>query len=451
MLSPPRPHIPALAQESKGGPLQTHGCAGLAEYYKSNTLPPQLGECLRSAPLPKYTYAPTTNISTHVCNISPGTIHTRLPAGRDAGPLTVRDTLPDASGEFGDGAAVRVTQAVRERRQNGDQPHNNEDGLPLPIPDTSNPSYQNCLNPQQQDNQGRAALPNCDPNRTREGRSDDNRQWRVENRLRRAHIYIATLNMKGQSSVVDGVNTSKWGDIENMMKVRCIGILAVQETHLALEDLEDLANLHQRRLVILNSADSERPTQLPGVAFAINREVVRTNDIEIEELIPGRALLLGITWQHGQHISVLNVYAPNDKTEQIAFWNQLYNLWGGGRARHKPDFMMGDFNATKDPIDRAPARRDDKRVVTAMRDTRTVMGLVDAWRHTHVSIRQFTFTSHRCTLTCIDCICSKPSYIPFMYKWETASPAVCTDHCMVSAHFAPEDSPEVGSRWWTWP
>jgi ribonuclease HI/exonuclease III len=395
----------------------------------------------------------------------------RLPAGGDAGLSTVGDTSHDASGEFGDGAPATVTTTVNQGRLNGDHAcdhiyeertlthdptdHDEEstdlahDRAPGPEPYRSTLPYGNEDSHPTQDASPQHS--NTQLNGGREGRNEHDRQRRAKNRLRRAHVHLATLNMKGRNSVVDGVITSKWGDIENMMKTRRIGILAVQETHLTPEDVEDLMGLHQRRLIILNSADPERPTQSAGVAFVVNREVVHTDDIEVEVLIPGRAMLLGITWREGQRLTVLNVYAPNDKLAQIAFWDKLHDAWGGGRARRKPDFMMGDFNAVEDPIDRAPARRDDARVVNSMRDARTAMGLVDAWRHTHASVRRFTFSSHRHSLSRIDRICAKQSHVPLMFEWDTSSPPVRTDHRMLSVNFAPEDSPEMGTGRWTWP
>jgi ribonuclease HI/exonuclease III len=257
--------------------------------------------------------------------------------------------------------------------------------------------------------------------------------------------------MNGKAAIVDGVRKSKWEDIENMMKTRRMGIIALQETHLDDASFDNLQNLHQRRLVIINSPDPERPSQSAGVAFAINKDIVSTDNITVEEIIPGRALLLDITWRDGQRLLLLNVYAPNDKASQVAFWDKLHDLWGGGRARKKPDLMLGDFNAVEDPIDRAPARRDDNKVVDSMREARIAMGLVDAWRHAHASIRRFTYSSCRRSLSRIDRICAKTKHIEYMFGWDTSSPPVRTDHRMVAFSFAPEDSPEVGKGRWTWP
>jgi exonuclease III len=285
----------------------------------------------------------------------------------------------------------------------------------------------------------------------RPGRNEDSRKRRDQTRQKRAHVHIATLNMKGKNTTINGVNKSKWEDLENMIKTRRIGIMALQETHLDNEDMGSLARMHQRRLVIINSPDPERPTQSAGVAFALNKEVINTEDITVTEVIPGRAILLNIGWRDGQRLRVLNIYAPNVKAQQITFWDTLYDRWGGGRAETKPDLMVGDFNAVEDDIDRAPARRDDRKVVSSMRDARIAMGLTDAWRHAHASIRRFTYTSSRHSMSRLDRICAKEKHHPFLFGWETASPPISTDHRMVSVMFAPEDSPELGQGRWTWP
>ena len=46
------------------------------------------------------------------------------------------------------------------------------------------------------------------------------------------------------------------------------------------------------------------------------------------------------------------------------------------------DFLLGNFNVTKDPIDRAPAKLDDQPTTDILRDTRLNWNIQDAWRAT---------------------------------------------------------------------
>jgi exonuclease III len=374
---------------------------------------------------------------------------TRLPAGGDMIPLAVGNVSEDAGGEFGNGTMDEIpfrNAPSQGRERSGSEVTVNHDiGGTVGVEGGENPQEDATTNVDEADE--------CfdEEGNTRPGRNEEARNRRAGKRKRRAHVHIATLNMNGKNTVVNGVKKSKWEDIENMMKVRRIGIVALQETHLETEDMHNLTSLHQRRLVIINSRDPERPTQSAGVAFALNKELVQTNDVTITEIIPGRALLLDLTWRESQRLSILNIYAPNVKSEQVAFWEDLHDKWAKGRARRKPDFMVGDFNAVEDDIDRAPARKDDRKVVETMREARIAMGLTDAWRHAHASVRRFTFSSARHSLARLDRICAAKKHHNFMYEWETASPPVQTDHRMVSVMFAPQDSPEVGKGRWTWP
>jgi ribonuclease HI/exonuclease III len=277
----------------------------------------------------------------------------------------------------------------------------------------------------------------------------DTRARRASKRNKRAYMTLATLNMNGKSMMVDGIQRSKWTEVHNMMKVKRLGILALQETHLCADDMRTINDLYTRRLEVVASKDPDRETQSAGVAFVLNKDVIETDDIEVTEIIPGRALLLSINWRKGQRTSILNVYAPNTKREQVTFYDALQAAWSNGRR--KPDFMVGDFNLVEDAIDRAPARMDDLRATTAMREAREAMGLIDGWRHTFINARRFTYQSQRGAMSRLDRIYCRRERRACLFEWTTEESPVPSDHRMVSVRFAPEDSPEMGKGRWTWP
>lgn len=97
---------------------------------------------------------------------------------------------------------------------------------------------------------------------------------------------IVSLNVRGHGTFHPDNASSKWQQINQIMRVRKIGILAIQEAHLT----EDLANqindVFQRRLHVLwSQGDNSRAK---GVAFVINSELISTHKyITLDEIIPG--------------------------------------------------------------------------------------------------------------------------------------------------------------------
>jgi exonuclease III len=106
----------------------------------------------------------------------------------------------------------------------------------------------------------------------------------------------------------------------------------------------------KKNLKIFNSAHPDNPRASAGVGFIINRQLIKPDEIEMHELIPRRAAMLKIKWLKTCITTILNVYAPNDRSEHASFWAKvLTERW----ARHLPipDFTLGDFNVTEDTID----------------------------------------------------------------------------------------------------
>lgn len=84
----------------------------------------------------------------------------------------------------------------------------------------------------------------------------------------------------------------------------------------------------------------------------------------MQVLIPGRATTLSVKWHDNKTINILNIYAPNNPNEHRTFWEKVKTEWSRLNDRTL-DFMMGDFNITEDPIDRAPARLDNEAAIDA--------------------------------------------------------------------------------------
>ena len=185
-------------------------------------------------------------------------------------------------------------------------------------------------------------------------------------------------------------NFNKWTEINATMRDEKIAILAVQETHL---DGQNTLAIHEalgKRLLILNSQPEDNPRSSAGVAFILNKDLVDTKQVKQFELIKGRAIAIKLTWKNNEETVLINVYAPNKKKENQLFWEKTNEERINSRLR-APDFVLGDFNITEDPIDRIPAKHDNTGAVNALRDFRLNLGIQDQWRHAYPKAREYTY------------------------------------------------------------
>ncbi|KAG1808547.1 Endonuclease/exonuclease/phosphatase, partial [Suillus variegatus] len=272
-----------------------------------------------------------------------------------------------------------------------------------------------------------------------------------EEKRTRANIKLASLNVRGRTSPDLGPSPiSKWAAINRMMRDQKIGILCIQETHLCPEHQMQIENLYTRRLTVLNSSDPTRPGSSAGVAFILNNEITNSASAKMQVLIPGRATSLSIKWHESKIINILNIYAPNNQNEHKNFWEKISAEWSR-RNLGTLDFMMGDFNLTEDPIDRAPARPDNEAAIDALRDLRTMLNIQDTWRITHPSRRLFTFSSNHQSLSRLDRIYVSVNHADSLLNWDSLISQVPTDHQMVTVRFAPPNLPHIGKGRWSWP
>ncbi|KAG1846560.1 hypothetical protein DFJ58DRAFT_717310 [Suillus subalutaceus] len=169
------------------------------------------------------------------------------------------------------------------------------------------------------------------------------------------------------------------------MREKKIGILCLQEMHLTEEHENQINTLYSRRLRVINSRDRECPGSLAGVAF---------------------------------ELAVLNIYTPNNPAEHHNFWTTIKDS-ETSRNNQQIDLLLGDFNLTEDPLDRAPTRTDNEAATDALRDLRETLNVHDSWRKTH--------PTSPCT-----------SAIP-------------TDHHMILVRYTPLNMPHIGKGRWSWP
>ncbi|KAG2738107.1 DNase I-like protein [Suillus brevipes Sb2] len=216
------------------------------------------------------------------------------------------------------------------------------------------------------------------------------------------------------------------------------------------EHITSINSVFSRRLKVLNSSDPDRPGSSAGVAFVINKELVEDKNYKMLELVPGRAIALTIQWHNDETITIINIYAPNAANEHPLFWEKIQKKWEEYEM-NDPDFMMGDFNITEDPIDRAPARPDNENATNALRDLRLKLNIQDSWRLTFPNTRIFTYASSVNTLSRLDRIYTHPKHDDSLIDWKTNPSNIPTDHNLVQVRYAPPNSPHIGKGRWTWP
>ena len=270
----------------------------------------------------------------------------------------------------------------------------------------------------------------------------------------RANINIATLNMNGMSAPTTGMSyLEKWTMINQTLNEHKIAILAIQETHLDQEMVERLRQTFGKKMHIEFSENANSPRATAGVAFVINKYLIAPNAIHTHEIIPGRALAVKIDWPESESSNLLNVYVPVNRNEQQTFWANLEAKRRSLRIP-KPDFLLGDMNVTEDPIDRAPARLDDRTATDALRDIRLSWSVQDAWRVIHPDEKDYTYEANvngQQTMSRLDRIYVKNQLMTFILDCNIKTSPVPTDHDLVIIKYAPKDAPEISNGRWTLP
>ncbi|KAK0211414.1 hypothetical protein IW262DRAFT_1280777 [Armillaria fumosa] len=262
----------------------------------------------------------------------------------------------------------------------------------------------------------------------------------------RAAWVIESLNMKGRGARMTA--KSKWSDINNIMHEQQISILTLQKTHLTEQHVGEIHALFGKRLCIFHSQDPTQPTGRAGVALVLNKELVKTKDAKMTEIISGRAILVQAPWHADSLLMWLMVYALNTVSENCEFWKQLQELWEE-RSLPKPDGMSGDLNFVEDDIDRLPVHEDDATLVTTFKAFKRYLGLQDGlqdgWHETHPTEKDYTYISR------IDRIYVRGDLMNQCNEWKILEPMVNTDHRAISVQMTHTAALYLGKGHWTMP
>ncbi|KAJ7237245.1 hypothetical protein C8J57DRAFT_1247224 [Mycena rebaudengoi] len=197
--------------------------------------------------------------------------------------------------------------------------------------------------------------------RSRRSNSKTKRTKNEGRKNMKAAIQVTALNISGHGNLNVQHHSNKWTNIWQMMRDQKIGVLITGEAH-----------LNDKRRGLEYSKDP-RTANAAGVAFVLNKRLVRTDGIKTIEIIPGRALVLEMQNADGTPLSILGAYAPNAPAENEKFWRDI-QAWYEARPRvRRPDILGGDTNIVEDPIDRLPSRKEPTTAVTALDELKTYL------------------------------------------------------------------------------
>jgi ribonuclease HI/exonuclease III len=316
----------------------------------------------------------------------------------------------------------------------------------------------NRMGPQDRPNMPDHSTPGAPPIHSTPRVNHEHRNTQPENapkkKTLRANIKIGCLNLNGAASPTENMSfLTKWKVVSDTIQTEKIAILAVQETHLDQQMKEQLQNRFEKNLQFVVSPHPDSPRAKAGTAFVINKTLINPKEIQVHELIPGRALWIDVKWLESCSTSILNIYAPNERKAHPDFWAQALTE---RRARHlpKPDFTLGDFNITEDALDRNPPKLDDETATTTLREVKQEWDIQDTWRHANPNERAYTYRAQTHTERIqarLDRIYINKRIEQHTFDWGIKETAIPTDHSMVVVRYAPKDAPMIGKGRWTMP
>ncbi|KIY45124.1 DNase I-like protein [Fistulina hepatica ATCC 64428] len=286
---------------------------------------------------------------------------------------------------------------------------------------------------------------------------------RQQKRSSKATVKIASWNMRGRG-LITAVGESmtaenKWLHVNQLVKDKRIGALAVQETHLTDSHVADLHELFGKRLRIIHSSDPTNPSQAAGVAIVLNREQVEADQASYKTIIPGRAILVSLPWSDERPLNILAVYAPNlnkynDEGENLnaLFWTEIIAKLDELPHAQVIDIMLGDTNMVEDGIDRLPTHADNTAAADTLDNLKLMYNLSDGWRHAHPTEKAYTYHQKATgSKSRIDRIYTTEGINRDSLSWSIEQPGVETDHKIVAVTIINMKMPCIGKGRWTFP
>ncbi|KAH9903283.1 Endonuclease/exonuclease/phosphatase, partial [Cubamyces lactineus] len=267
----------------------------------------------------------------------------------------------------------------------------------------------------------------------------------------KTYLRLASLNMRGAGRDGLGGVGEKWMRVNQILRENRIAVLAVQETHLSDDRVAALNALFGEYMSVFPSAYPGNETGACGVAFVINRRILKSANCLTTEIIPGRVLMLDLNWPEERPLRIVNVYGPNIARENAAMWETLR----GTRLREgnrQVDVLLGDFNVVDDPIDRLPARLDSACAVEALRGLVEELRVRDGWREQNPNAKSFTYLhAANGSQSRLDRIYTRAVPGREVDDWGMKESGLDSDHKMITASLYNNRTPFVGKGRWVMP
>ncbi|KIY48915.1 DNase I-like protein, partial [Fistulina hepatica ATCC 64428] len=252
---------------------------------------------------------------------------------------------------------------------------------------------------------------------------------------------------------------SKWLHINQIVKDRRIGVLAIQETHLTDEHTAELHGLFGKRLRIINSSNPNNPSQAAGIAVVLNHEQVQADQASHEIIVLGRAVLVSLPWNDERPLNILAVYAPNlnrydDEGENLnaLFWTEIISKLE--ELPHVPniDILLGDTNMVEDGADHLLMHVDNNAATDALDDLKLLYNLSDGWRQVHPTEKAYTYHQKATgSKSRIDRIYTMEEIGRDCLSWSIEQPGIETDHKIVTTTIINSKMPFIGKGKWSFP
>ena len=124
-----------------------------------------------------------------------------------------------------------------------------------------------------------------------------------------ANINVAMLNINELATPLSNMSfIDKWSMIKTTLNKYKITILALQETHLDQEMLDSILANFGTKMTVVFSSHPTAPQSTAGVAFIINKSLIKPQKIFTHELFAGHALYLEVKWLDTEVTTLINIY-----------------------------------------------------------------------------------------------------------------------------------------------
>ena len=199
----------------------------------------------------------------------------------------------------------------------------------------------------------------------------------------RPGIKVTSLNMRGCLKN----NKDKLKMVIDWLRINRIAILALQETHLTDEAVEELNEKYEK----LKFFGSGLSTSKGGIMFITTDRIGTPKSLTYKTLEQGRSRVLCLDYE-GQTLTIVNVYMPNNKPQQKeTLQNLCKDLRNHQGIADSELLIVGDWNFMEDKIDRSPQHNDDKGVAREMSRLKMSFDLIDGWRVANPDERRFSW------------------------------------------------------------